>query len=69
MSLTLSDVEQAADNRLASPDHLVSRKAVLERIGMAVENGLPPSHNRSQASSRYGFLCTAEIPLFIHTDL
>jgi len=52
MSLTLSDVEQAADNRLASPDHLVSRKAVLERIGMAVENGLPPSHNRSQASSR-----------------
>jgi len=52
MSLTLSDVEQGTDNRLASPDHLVSRRAVLERIGMAVENGLPPSHNRSQASSR-----------------
>jgi len=52
MSLTLSDVEQAPDTRLASPDHLVSRRAVLERIGMAVENGLPPSHNRSQASSR-----------------
>jgi len=52
MSLTLSDVEQGMDNRLASPDHLVSRRAVLERIGMAVENGLPPSHNRSQASSR-----------------
>ena len=52
MSLTLSEVE--AGGQAASPDHLVSRRTVLERIGLAaVEQGLSPTHNRTQPGSRY----------------
>ena len=64
LSLTLSEVDAAGVERLASPDHLVNRRAVLERIGMGgsqysgvgmggvsdMENSFV--HNRSQASSR-----------------
>ena len=49
MSLTLSEVE--AGGPAASPDHLVSRRTVLERIGLAaVEQGLSPTHGRTAGS-------------------
>ena len=48
LSLTLSELEAAGLDGLGSPDHLVSRRAVLDRIGLADSNG----HNRSSASSR-----------------
>ena len=52
LSLTLSELEAAGLDRLASPDHLVSRRALLDRIGLADgSNG----HHRSSASSRSDF--------------
>ena len=58
LSLTLSEVEACGLDRLASPDHLVSRRSVLERIGINADAASVVSHvshNRSHASFRYIF--------------
>ena len=64
LSLTLSDADTGngavtmMDPSGVSPDHLVNRRAVLERIGMGGHNtaemdqSFSSSHHRSQASSR-----------------
>ena len=48
LSLTLSELEAAGLDRVGSPEHLVSRRNLLDRIGLADTN----HHQRSSVSSR-----------------